>query len=149
VTGTSLALTPTVAQGQRHDPGPGQRRNLRPPSRPAAPALPLPLNAGANTVEIRVTAQDGATAKSYILTVTRIAPPTVAAPAATDLIGTAATLGGNVTSRWRGGDFPGTTRIVYAPPPWTAIPLIGGARALSRGVGTRVRRKLAGQWCRA
>ncbi len=39
-----------------------------------SPSAALPLNVGANTVEVRVTAQDGVTTKTYAVTVTRSLP---------------------------------------------------------------------------
>ncbi len=37
-------------------------------------SAPLPLNPGANTVEVKVTAEDGVTTKTYAITITRLAP---------------------------------------------------------------------------
>ncbi len=41
-----------------------------------SPLSTLPLNVGANTIDVRVTAQDGITVKTYSVTVTRAAPAT-------------------------------------------------------------------------
>jgi hypothetical protein len=62
---------------------------------------------GNNTVDVRVTAQDGTTQKTYTVTVTRMAGPTMTT--ATGITATGATLGGSVVS-------------------------LGGGRAVERGI---------------
>jgi uncharacterized protein YjiK len=54
-----------------------------------SPSANLPLNEGANTVEILVTAQDGTTTVTYTITVTRAAPPAPTVLVAGDLMFTA------------------------------------------------------------
>jgi hypothetical protein len=43
-----------------------------------SPSSALPLNVGANTINVKVTAQNGTTIKTYTITVTRTGPSTVA-----------------------------------------------------------------------
>lgn len=87
------------------------------------PSDPLPLNVGSNTVDVRVTAQDGATEKTYTVTVIRMAPPTVSTPTATLITATGAVLGGNVTAN--GGASITERGVVYSATMTNADPLIG------------------------
>jgi hypothetical protein len=84
----------------------------------------LSLKVGANTVEVRVTAQDGVTQKTYTVTVNRLIPPTVTAPTATNITATGATLGGNVTSD--GGSTITERGIVIATTATNVDPVING-----------------------
>jgi alpha-tubulin suppressor-like RCC1 family protein len=60
-----------------------------------SPSSALTLNLGANTINIRVTAQDGTTIKIYTLTVTRNAPPTITSISPTSgAVGTTVTIAG-------------------------------------------------------
>jgi hypothetical protein len=90
-----------------------------------SPSAALPLNVGTNTVDVRVTAQDGTTQKTYTVTVTRMAAPTVTIPTATSITATGATLGGNVTAD--GGSTITERGVVYAATANNPDPLIGGA----------------------
>jgi len=89
-----------------------------------SPSNDLGLNVGANSIEIRVTAQAGNT-KTYTLTVTRLAPPSVTSPTSTAITGTGATLGGNVTGD--GGAAVTERGVVYAITTTNNDPLIGGS----------------------
>jgi hypothetical protein len=89
-----------------------------------SPSAVLALNLGSNTVDVRVTAQDGTTQKTYTVTVTRMAAPTVTSPTATNITATGATLGGNVTSD--GGAAITERGVVYSATATNADPLIGG-----------------------
>jgi spore germination protein GerM len=88
----------------------------------------LALNVGGNTVDVRVTAQDGTTIKTYSVTVTRaaaITPPTVTTPTAASVTATGATLGGNVTSD--GGSAITERGVVYSVTAMNSNPVIGGS----------------------
>jgi formylglycine-generating enzyme required for sulfatase activity len=89
-----------------------------------SPSASLPLNVGTNTVDVRVTAQDGTTQKTYTVTVTRMAVPTVTTPTATGITATGATLGGNVTAD--GGSAITERGVVYSATTTNADPLISG-----------------------
>lgn len=87
----------------------------------------LSLNVGANTVDVKVTAQDGTTIKTYTTTITRAAPlsaPTVTTPTSASIAGTAATLGGNVTSD--GGATITERGVVYSVTSTNSNPQING-----------------------
>ena len=90
-----------------------------------SPSAALPLNVGANTVDVRVTAQDGTTQKTYTVTVTRMAAPTLTSPAAASITATGATLGGNVTAD--GGAAITERGVVYSATATNNDPLINGA----------------------
>ncbi|MCX6210068.1 MAG: FG-GAP-like repeat-containing protein, partial [Bacteroidetes bacterium] len=63
------------------------------------PSSALTLNLGANTINIRVTAQDGTTINIYTLTVTRAAPPTITSISPTSgAVGTTVTITGTFFS---------------------------------------------------
>jgi hypothetical protein len=93
----------------------------------------LALNVGSNTVEVRVTAQDGTTQKIYAVTVTRMAAPTVTTPTASSITASGATLGGNVTAD--GGATITERGVVYAATATNGDPLIGGT-GVTKVVGT-------------
>jgi len=84
----------------------------------------LPLNVGTNSVNVRVTAQDGATQRTYTVMVTRIAPLTVTTPTATNITATGATLGGNVTAD--GGATITERGVVFSATSTNNNPIIGG-----------------------
>jgi len=84
----------------------------------------LNLNVGSNTIDVRVTAQDGTTQKTYTSTVTRLAAPTVTSPTKTGITSTGATLGGNVTAD--GGATITERGVVYAETATNNDPTIGG-----------------------
>jgi len=115
---TSITVTPTVAQASATV----KVNAVSVPSGSASPAIALA--AGANLVTVVVTAQDGVTTRSYSLTVTRLAPPSVTSPTSTAITATGATLGGNVTSD--GGAAISERGIVYAATAANADPTIGG-----------------------
>jgi hypothetical protein len=120
---TSITVTPTRAQAnatiQARVNG-GAYASVSSGSASAA----LALNEGSNTVDVLVTAQDGVTTKTYTVTVTRMAAPTVTTPTATSITGTGATLGGNVTSD--GGATITERGVVYSTTANNNNPLIGG-----------------------
>lgn len=92
-----------------------------------SPSGALALNVGGNTVDARVTAQDGTTIKTYSVMVTRaaaITTPTVTTPTAASITATGATLGGNVTSD--GGAAITERGVVYSVTATNNNPLIGG-----------------------
>jgi sugar lactone lactonase YvrE len=93
----------------------------------------LPLNVGSNTVDVRVTAQDGVTQKIYTVAVTRMAAPTVTSPTVASVTDKAATLGGNVTAD--GGDVITERGVVYSDTAGNSDPLIGGT-GVTKVVGT-------------
>jgi hypothetical protein len=84
----------------------------------------LSLNVGSNTVDVRVTAQDGTTQKTYTSTVTRMTVPTLTSPTKTGITSTGATLGGNVTAD--GGATITERGVVYAETATNNNPTIGG-----------------------
>ncbi|MBE2286955.1 MAG: cadherin-like beta sandwich domain-containing protein [Prosthecobacter sp.] len=87
----------------------------------------LSLNVGANTVDVKVTAQDGTTIKTYTTTITRAAPlsaPTVTTPTSASIAGTVATLGGNVTSD--GGAAITERGVIYSVTSTNSNPQING-----------------------
>lgn len=84
----------------------------------------LSLNVGSNTVDVRVTAQDGTTQKTYTSTVTRMTVPTLTSPTKTGITSTDATLGGNVTAD--GGATIIERGVVYAETATNNNPTIGG-----------------------
>lgn len=64
-----------------------------------APSSALTLSLGVNTINIRVTAQDGTTIRIYTLTVNRAAPPTITAISPTSgVVGTTVTITGTFFS---------------------------------------------------
>jgi hypothetical protein len=64
-----------------------------------SPSSALTLNLGLNTINIRVTAQDGTTIKIYTLTVNRAAPPTITSISPTSgAVGTTVTITGTFFS---------------------------------------------------
>jgi len=67
---TSITVTPTVNESHATVAVDGT------PVISGNPSGSITLNVGSNTVTIVVTAQDGTTTKTYIITVTRLAPPT-------------------------------------------------------------------------
>ncbi len=86
---------------------------------------PLALVVGDNTIEVRVTAQNTTTQRSYVLTINReAAAPTVVSPSATSITATGASLGGNVSDD--GGAAITERGIVYAPTTVNPDPLIDG-----------------------
>ncbi|WP_184338483.1 NHL domain-containing protein, partial [Prosthecobacter vanneervenii] len=86
----------------------------------------LALNSGSNTVDVRVTAQDGVTQKTYTVAVARgAATPTVDSPEAESISATGASLGGNVISD--GGAEITERGVVYSVTASNGNPLIGGA----------------------
>ncbi|MFZ4593389.1 MAG: cadherin-like beta sandwich domain-containing protein [Verrucomicrobiaceae bacterium] len=102
-----------------------------------SPSASMALNVGTNTVDVRVTAQDGVTQKTYTVTVRRIALPTVSTPTATAITATAASLGGNVTSD--GGATITEHGVVYSTTASNSNPLIGGTSVTKViGAGTTV-----------
>jgi hypothetical protein len=88
-----------------------------------SPSGSLSLNVGSNSIDICVTAQAGNT-KTYTVTVTRLAPPTVTSPTRTSITATGATLGGNVTDD--GGATITERGVVYSVTATNNNPLIGG-----------------------
>lgn len=95
----------------------------------------LALNVGSNTVEVRVTAQDGVTQKTYTVIVTRMAAPTVTNPTAASVTTTGATLGGNVAAD--GGAVITERGVVYSATTTNSDPLIGGGGVVKViGAGT-------------
>jgi len=86
-------------------------------------SAPLSLDPGSNTVDLRVTAQAGNT-KTYTVTVTRLAPPTVTDPTATSITANTATLGGNVTAD--GGSAITERGVVWSQGSVNDDPFIGG-----------------------
>jgi hypothetical protein len=93
------------------------------------PSAPLPLNPGTNAVDVRVTAQDGTTQKTYNIAVTRAAAATVITPTVTDptvalRTPTGATLGADVTSDGNAAIIE--RGIVYSVAAINPDPLIGG-----------------------
>jgi hypothetical protein len=93
------------------------------------PSAPLPLNPGTNAVDVRVTAQDGVTRKTYNIAVTRATAPIVTTPTVTDPTvalrnPTGATLGADVTSDGNAAIIE--RGIVYSVAANNPNPLIGG-----------------------
>jgi hypothetical protein len=84
----------------------------------------LPLKLGDNMIDLRVTAEDGFTKKTYSITVTRMTIPTVILPTATSITANGAYLGGNVTNN--GGVTINQRGLVYSTTSTNADPLIGG-----------------------
>jgi uncharacterized delta-60 repeat protein len=84
----------------------------------------LALNVGSNTVDVRVTSEDGTFQKIYSVTVTRMGPATVNTPTATSITATGATLGGNVASD--GGSAITERGVVYSTFASNADPFIAG-----------------------
>jgi hypothetical protein len=89
-----------------------------------SPSSALLLNEGSNIVDIRVTAQDGVTQKTYSVMVIRMAAPNVNSSTATFLTATGATLGGHVESD--NGAAITERGVVYSATSTNADPLIGG-----------------------
>jgi len=92
---------------------------------PGSPSGALALDAGSNTVDVLVTAQDGTTQRTYTIAVTRRAAPAVTSPASASITATGATLGGNVTGD---GEAAITERgVVYSATATNGDPLVDGA----------------------
>ncbi|MGV3661374.1 MAG: beta strand repeat-containing protein [Prosthecobacter sp.] len=74
----------------------------------------LALNVGVNSIPVLITAEDGSTAISYTVNITRAFPaaPTVTTPTSASITASTATLGGNVTAD--GGDAITERGVVYA-----------------------------------
>lgn len=88
-------------------------------------STPLALVVGENTIEVRVTAQNTTTRRSYVLTINREATvPTVVSPGATSITATSAILGANVSDD--GGSVILERGVVYALTTANANPEIGG-----------------------
>jgi hypothetical protein len=126
---TSITVTATAAQG-------GAVLEARVNGGTyGSPGAALSLNPGVNTVDVRVTAQDGVTQKVYTVTVTRQGAPTVTTPTSATVTATTATLGGNVTGD--GGSTVTGRGVVYAPTATNNNPEIGGTGAVQvAGTGT-------------
>ncbi|MCX6837318.1 MAG: SUMF1/EgtB/PvdO family nonheme iron enzyme, partial [Verrucomicrobia bacterium] len=120
---SSITITPTRAQT---DATMELRVNSGPYSAVSSGSASgaLVLNVGSNTVEVLVTAQDGVTQKTYTVTVTRMAAPTVTSPTASSVTTTGATLGGNVTAD--GGATITERGVVYSVTSTNPNPSIGG-----------------------
>jgi uncharacterized delta-60 repeat protein len=89
-----------------------------------SPSASLALNFGSNTLDARVTAQDGTTQKTYTVTVTRMATPTVTTPTATSITANSAILGGTVASV--GGGRVLERGLIYSEVATNAAPELGG-----------------------
>jgi len=89
-----------------------------------SPSNGLTLSSGANTVAVRVTAQDGATRVTYTISVTRRAVPTVTSQTSSAVWSTRATLGGNVTAD--GGASVTERGVVFSRTSANSSPTIGG-----------------------
>jgi len=100
-----------------------------------SPSGALALNLGANTIDVRVTAQDTTTQNTYTIIVTRRAVPSITSPTSTAITATTATLGGNVTAD---GAAAITERgVVYSLTTANNDPLIDGAGVTKvTGAGT-------------
>ena len=95
----------------------------------------ISLSLGSNTINLLVTAQDGITAQSYAVTVTRLGPPTVTTPTYASITTTTATLGGNVAGN--GGATVTALGVVFSPTATNANPQIGGTGVTNvTGTGT-------------
>ena len=77
----------------------------------ATPSGALALNVGANTLQVRVTAQDGTTQKTYTINVTRSAPP--GAPTITSAAPARGLIGGGSSIVITGTDFTGATGVNF------------------------------------
>ncbi len=116
---TSVTVTPTVAQANA---------TVKVDSvsvTSGSPSGAIALSTGSNILTVLVTAQDGVTTKTYTVTVTRTAPPTVTTPTSASLTPNSATLGGNVTSD--GGAAITERGVVFSATSTNANPLIAGA----------------------
>jgi hypothetical protein len=92
-TTTSITVTPTVSQAQATLTVNGS------PVTSGTPSAPIALNLGSNLIPLVVTAQDGATTKTYNVTVTRTAlAPTVVTSAASGVGTTGVTLNSSVNA---------------------------------------------------
>ncbi len=138
---TSITITPTVTQAAATVqiwPADGHTAPVIVPSGTASP--PFPVSLGVNVpIHVFVTADDGVTALFYDVNITRAALPSVdlggASGGASQIIATAATLGGNVTDS---GGVPITDRgIVYTVNPTNGV-VIGAPNVtrVSAGAGT-------------
>ncbi len=88
------------------------------------PSHLLTLGIGSNLVEIRVTAQDNVTQRTYQIVFTRRSAPGVSSPTVTSRTATGATLGGTVTSD--GGSTVTERGVVCSAISENLSPLIGG-----------------------
>ena len=84
----------------------------------------LALSAGANTIEIEVTAQDDTTVETYSINILRLAPPTVTLPTVGSVGGDSAVLGGTVSAD--NGASITQRGVVCSPTATNSNPLIGG-----------------------
>ena len=75
----------------------------------ATPSGALALNVGPNIIDVKVTAQDTTTTKTYTINITRSAPP--AAPTITSVAPARAPLAGGTTVVITGTDFTGATGV--------------------------------------
>lgn len=89
-----------------------------------SPSGALALNVGSNAVDVRVTAQDGATQKTYTITVARLTPPTVVDTTIADVSATGATLGGDVAAD--GGAAIVERGVVYSAAESNDTPVLNG-----------------------
>jgi alpha-tubulin suppressor-like RCC1 family protein len=81
----------------------------------ASPAVPVPLAVGNTRLDVRVTAEDGVTTKTYIINVTRL-PQEFVFNAATDVPVTA--------NGFATGGYPATLTLTYAPAPGTILTMV-------------------------
>ena len=88
----------------------------------------LSLNVGSNTVDVRVTAQDATTIKTYTITVTRAAPPP---PTITSFTPTAGSVGSTVTITGTNFNTTAANNIVYFGGMKAATPSAGSATSLT------------------
>jgi hypothetical protein len=93
-----------------------------------SPSASLPLNVGANPIDVKVTAQDGSTIKTYTITVTRAAapvPPTITSfTPVSGVVGTSVTITGTNFSTTAANNiiyFGATKATVVGTPTATSI----------------------------
>ena len=86
----TIQITPLVEVGQ------STVRINGGPTAPGAPSIPLALATGPNLISVEVTAGDGTTKKTYLITVTRLAPASITTGGTLNLTDISATIQGTV-----------------------------------------------------
>lgn len=118
-TATGITLTPTLTEAHASVTVNGV------PVISGSPSATLPLQVGANAVNLLVTAEDGTTTKPYTVTVTRLtSEPLIGSPSSADVGTVTATLGGEVSAD--GGASISESGVVYARTSVNGNPAIGG-----------------------
>ncbi|MBU6326349.1 MAG: cadherin-like beta sandwich domain-containing protein [Verrucomicrobia bacterium] len=87
---STIQITPLVEVGQ------STVRINGGPTAPGAPSIPLALATGPNLISVEVTAGDGTTKKTYLITVTRLAPASITTGGILNLTDISATIQGTV-----------------------------------------------------